>query len=362
MFQSLQNANILLQSEFLRRYALCCIPSLWKDEFQNLTPLLKKASIVSHRLNSFIDSVILDYKFYSCYGKGESSISLRPVSAIYNVSNAFIGVHSARLYMQGVLHKVMQLEEILEQNERDEKLKSDFLNSICRELNEVAQEMESCSNCIDIAISYCKTSEDKVQLAVTTTAPPLGIGNAIIEKTDPIPVGFSDFDPDVEDEVFEALIHDSMSIDDDDDYYDIVMEKEDKLQNECSKRMMSELKTVLVHKAEEMKKREDQALRNKGILVTDESLVKDNITHVDTSDRSETDSLNSKLIDSLTSEVVDFEAPIGVQNSDVCQSGRGWSIAGLPVKPLAKTLVGEEETFGDSAESDSDELSDDDTL
>jgi hypothetical protein len=77
-----------------------------------------------------------------------------------------------------------------------------------------------------------------------------------------------DLDPQIEDEVFEAIIsHDNLltGCEDDDDGYFVSMDATDEVrrrtEKECSDRMMLELKTVLVHKAHEWEKREARALK-----------------------------------------------------------------------------------------------------
>ena len=353
MFQRLQNINILLQSEFLRHYALCCMPSLWNDDFQSLTPLLEITDSVSRNLCSFVESLTLAYKFYSCYGKCEGNMNQQPQPLVCSVTDVFVGVHSARLYMQGILHRAMQLEEMLEQNKQE----ADDVNYIFTELNDITNEITSCMNCIEIALSFCKSSEVNFEPAVEVTPTSLSLNCANMQESEPIAVGYSDFDPKVEDEVFEALVDHNVDKDDYDDLCDIKIEKETEQQKACSMRMMSELKTVLMYKAEEMKKREERVLRNKGILIMkdDSSDCEADVSQMETEDVSEDDTLKSEVFDFLKSEIDSSSS--GQSNNIKSQTSDGsWSAVGLPFKVLGKSLVGEEETSGDLAESDTDEM------
>ncbi|KAJ9586036.1 hypothetical protein L9F63_020333, partial [Diploptera punctata] len=355
----LQNANILLQSEFLRRCALCCMTSLWSDDLQSLAPLHETANTMLTTLHMFMEFLAVDYKFYSCYGRGERNTNQQLVPSTSHMSNVYLGVHSARLYLQGMLHQITQLEEMLQ--DISDNIQPDNLSCIFIELSYVSQEMTSCMNSIEIALSYCKSSEDSLEPIAEMNPPVLSQENVNVHKSDPIPVGYSDFDPPVEDEVFVALIRGTIEDDDfDEDPFNFTVEKEEKQQKECSKRMLTELKTVLVHKAEEMKQREDRALRNKGMLISDYSSGCEADASEDDTLKSETiDSLKSETIDSLKSEILDSSSTVEIESfSRTLLSDQNFSMAGIPLKPLPQTLVGDEETFGDSIESDTDEMED----
>jgi hypothetical protein len=136
-------------------------------------------------------------------------------------------------------------------------------------LTDIITEICSCKSCLEVALSQLKVLNKPATPHTTFKTSDLLAKNISEQTQEPIEVGFTDLDPQVEDEVFEAIIsHDNLgsrSEDEDDSSVplDAVDQVKQQMEKECSARMMLELKTVLVHKSQEWEKREAKALKNK---------------------------------------------------------------------------------------------------
>jgi hypothetical protein len=143
---------------------------------------------------------------------------------------------------------------------------STLSENVTEVLTDIVTEINSCKSCLEVAISELVNKPPTPQL--TSEACDSLTKNVSEPKQKPVVVGVTDLDPQIEDEVFEAIIsHDNLLAgrEDDDDGYFVSMDAADEVrrrtEKECSDRMLLELKTVLVHKAHEWEKREAMALK-----------------------------------------------------------------------------------------------------
>jgi hypothetical protein len=186
-----------------------------------------------------------------------------------------------------MLHRTKEIEELLETHTdetevADNKTLSQNLKNV---LTDIVTELNSCKSCFEVAISQFSVLNQPPVLYAATKTSELLIHNTSEQKQKPIVVGFTDLDPQVEDEVFEAIIsHENLGTgsDDEDDVNFVSLNAADRIkrqmEKECSDRMLLELKTVLVHKAHEWEKREAKALRNKGIRSAERADIEDRVT------------------------------------------------------------------------------------
>jgi len=263
----------LLQSEFLRRLALCFLVKFWKDVGQNILPVLTIVNEVSNKYHELLSILNQDYKFFSGYGLNAVSDTYIKTPAKRNswrYFGAYVGIHSACLHLQGMLHRAKEMEELIQvQSDENEVADNSTLSrNVTEVLTDVITEINSCKSCLEVAISEL-VNKPPTPHSTSETCDSL-TKNASEQKQKPIVVGVTDLDPQIEDEVFEAIIsHDNLLTgceddDDDDDGYFVSRDAADEVrrrtEKECSDRMLLELKTVLVHKAHEWEKREAKAL------------------------------------------------------------------------------------------------------
>jgi hypothetical protein len=271
MLKKLHHVYCLLQSEFLRRLALCFVVKFWKDVGQNILSVLTIINEVSNKYHELLSILNQDYKFFSGYGLNavnDTYIKTPTKRNSWRYFGAYVGIHSACLHLQGMLHRAKEMEELIQvQSDENEVADNSTLSrNVTGVLTDIVTEINSCKSCLEVAISELvnkpPTPHSTLEICDSLTK------NVSEEKQKPVVVGVTDLDPQIEDEVFEALIsHDNLLIgceDDDDDCYFVSMDATDEVrrtEKECSDRMLLELKTVLVHKAHEWEKREAKALK-----------------------------------------------------------------------------------------------------
>ncbi|KDR15859.1 vezatin-like isoform X3 [Zootermopsis nevadensis] len=287
ILKKLHEVYVLLQSEFLRRLALCFLVKLWKDARQNILPVFTLVSDVSAKFSEYLSNLNQDYKFFSCYGLSavdDTSLKM-PKRKPWRYFNAYVGIHSARLHLQGMLHRTKEIEELLETHtDETEAAENNTLSqNLKNALTDIVTELHSCTSCLQVAISqFSVLNQPSAQYSAIKASEILN-HNKSEEKQKPIVVGFTDLDPQIEDEVFEAVIsHGNTGFDDDDDGNLMSLNAADRikcqLEKECSDRMLLELKTVLIHKAHEWEEREAKALRKKGIQSAEKADIEDRVT------------------------------------------------------------------------------------
>jgi hypothetical protein len=246
---------------------------LWKNIEQNVLPVSTLVIDVSAKCSECAIKLNQDYKFFSCYGLNAVNDSYLKVHKrnSWRYYDVYVGIHSACLHLQGMLHRTKEMEELLGTQTDETEVADDntFSKDVTNVLTDIITEIDSCKSCLEVAVSQLTV----FNRPATPHAPPQ---NSVLltkntnEKTqEPIEVGFTDLDPQVEDEVFEAVIshHNQDSGSEDETNSSISLDAVDQvkhqMEKECSARMLLELKTVLVHKSKEWEKREAKALKNK---------------------------------------------------------------------------------------------------
>jgi len=244
----------------------------WKDVGQNILPVLTIVNEVSNKYHELLSILNQDYKFFSGYGLNavhDTYIKTPTKRNSWRYFGAYVGIHSACLHLQGMLHRAKEMEELIQvrSDENEVADNSTLSRNVTEVLTDIVTEINSCKSCLEVAISELvnkpSTPHSTSDICDSLTK------NVSEQKQKPVVVGVTDLDPQVEDEVFEAIIsHDNLLIgceDDNDDGYFVSMDATDEVrrrtEKECSDRMLLELKTVLVHKAHEWEKREAKALK-----------------------------------------------------------------------------------------------------
>jgi hypothetical protein len=247
---------------------------LWKNVDQNILPISTLVIDVSGKCSECFINLNQDYKSFSCYGLNavnDSHLKIHKRNRRYY--GVHVGIHSARLHLQGMLHRTKEMEELLGiQADETEGADNDILSkNVTDVLTDIITEMYSCKSCLEVAVSELRILNQPATPHTTPKTSDLLTENTNQQTQEPIVVGFTDLDPQVEDEVFEAIISNdnlgSGSEDEDDScvILDAVDQVKHQMERECSARMLLELKTVLVCKSQEWQRREAKALKNKGL-------------------------------------------------------------------------------------------------
>lgn len=269
--KKLFNSFILLQSEYLRRLALCYCPDIWCKSTsldilsysQNIFPDIIGWSSEFHR------TLIMEQKLFRTVmeSKEKFTQSRIPSSSGWDYSDVYISVRSASVHFQSLLLQTQSLQDILETKHADQtKNNVDFMNSIAQILNEISKEVHAGKACIDGSLVQIFKMISGTESAANLSEPKEISSPELIsgECVDTI------CNEPVEDEVFELMIpYEELNQSDDD--WDDIPPKDHSGKNEkadTSEKVLQELKTVLVKKAEEWKAREQKAMESKGILYT----------------------------------------------------------------------------------------------
>ncbi|XP_049826868.1 uncharacterized protein LOC126266595 isoform X2 [Schistocerca gregaria] len=332
----LQNCYLLLQSEFLRRLVLTFHPELRAEPScvnpKILYELLEDISTLTKQLDT-------EYRIFSTYGVPRRSPSNEPPASgppkKLKYDALFVSVHSTTLHLQNILYRTHVVEEYLETRENLDDLNSELSTpDLQTALNDILKELDMCRSCCERGISFLNTlnnQEPPKNLEEEEDWPARShSGNENIKQ---IHVGKTDLDPDVEDEVFEA-VSTADYFDDEIDLYDSAecSRTEKQQQKNCSKLMLDELKSILVDKAKEWKEREEKALKNKrareGIceaeIVVKETGLADTVAlNTEISDSHSRPVEEAELADTMalkTETPVDQSRPVEEGVKDVCVS------------------------------------------
>lgn len=276
--KKLLNVYILVQSEFLRRLAVCFCPHLWNES----TPL----AIVNYSQTQFpvilnwscdiLKTISQEQRFFKSVVecKDLANVQKLPAASVWDFSDVYVSVRSANIHFQSLLIQLQGLQDILENGGCEQtKENKEFLNTIAGILNNINKDINSGQLCIDTSL---------VQILKMSNAhsPPSKISHPELGSStfeDPDGCGDTTTVPPPQDEVFELTVPmEQISTSDEEEWNDITMESAlmKKKEKETSKKVLLELKTVLVKKAEEWKEREKRALESKGIPYTPPEQVK----------------------------------------------------------------------------------------
>lgn len=277
-FQKLYNSYILMQSEYLRRLALCYCPDIWSEQTS------KKIFIYNNKhLPEILDwssqlhkTLLQERKFFRTVMESRDKHSHLKLSSSsgWDYSDIYVSVRSASIHFQSLLIQTQGLQDILESSDSENSRNNqEFLNTIAHILTEISKEINCGQVCIDSSIvQIFKMMNAHKPVASfsaleTPSQPPEDTGGVII----------TNFNPPAEDEVFELTVADTeMPLSDEDDWDDMPSKPDAmaKKKAETSQKVLQELKSVLVKKAEEWREREKRALQSKGIPYTPPEQVK----------------------------------------------------------------------------------------
>ena len=272
LFQRLFNSYILVQSEFLRRLALCLCADLWTELTQTtlLSFLKNHLPDVLKCCSQQYQSLCHEQKLFRAIRESKDKQSLLKPSAPSNwdFSDIYMPIRSAAVHFQSLLMQVQHLQDILEsENCAHSKERKDLLSRISQILIDISREVSSGQACIDRSLVQALKMLNSQEPTAKLCEPKLGpSSDEDMEKcSDSLCI------QPIEDEVFELIIsQEEMGPCSDEDEWDEVSKYslKAKREGEASKRVLQELKTVLVKKADEWREREKQAMAMKGITYT----------------------------------------------------------------------------------------------
>ncbi|KAK6644254.1 hypothetical protein RUM43_000521 [Polyplax serrata] len=297
---------LLVQSEFLQRCILSLIPNLnllKRSNIMNLNKVVTESCVkllkVKNNLNKKFKFVFFN-GIYSSNSKTKLNLPCKPkvpnscykeelVSSIHDVSNTF----------QNLLIKSRNIEENLKSDKLSKELENDLMN--------IQAELSLCQRNLEDGFILLKKAngqkESNEPVEITQ-----GADIHMNDEQEKVQVGYSDLNPTVEDEIFEAhfVAGDTTSDAPNFDDWDLEDKMKKKLQKEYSKKVMNELKTKLMEKAKNWEKREAEIMRRKnGGVVNDKvrsaSLEKDDDKN-STDDLTATSDTNTDLSASLTND------------------------------------------------------------
>ena len=237
---------ILHQSEYVRRLLL----SLSSDISLTLPPpdfISHTLSQLNTHLSPLLHDLVNTYKYYKTPCTSRNNKVLNSKLSQYS-EGVGVPVRSLTLHLEAALLKCQEVEKMVEDDQDD-------VDAIKEGLNSCNKELQACVCCYDDALAWIEKPKQEV--------PKVDLSNAQSAALQASPGKVIPYEPyEVEDEVFEAWIAQL------DDEYGAVSDSNDydeslKKDTQNSRKMLKELKGVLVHKADEWKEREDKALKKK---------------------------------------------------------------------------------------------------
>lgn len=253
---------LLVQSEFLQRFILSLIPNLnisKNNTFQELNKILTESSVnllkVKNNLNKKFKYVFFN-GIYCTKSRTNLSIPIKHKAYSSNYEEEFASsIHDVSNSFQNLLLKSRVLEENFKSKNAFEDLENDLIN--------MQTELNLCQRNISdglILLKKASGAEKKSQV--------LKVEEKLIENSsnevEKVLVGYTDLNPTVEDEIFEAYFgedcvdRDFSAINDWD-----VDDIKKRLEKEYSRNVIKELKTKLIDKAKNWEKREAEILFKK---------------------------------------------------------------------------------------------------
>nr|CAD7200059.1 unnamed protein product [Timema douglasi] len=250
--QKIKVLSIMVQSEFLRRLALSLCPALWTPRTSRTLDTVWR--VLDSALGAYsqeIDRLTSCYLLYRDYQE-PGCTAIRTPSLTWENTELLECIHAAILRIHLMSESSRLVERALEPGPGSLDLET--LRGLVVEL---LVQSRKCS-------SAWEDSVKRIQTLVRTGGPaPSAQVTEPEEKTDEqqrvlVQVGYTDLDPQVEDEVFEeyALHKGEPAFDDD----EVIIEEETRKRLRHCAALFSELKSVLCVKAEEMGRREAAAL------------------------------------------------------------------------------------------------------
>ncbi|CAG2056271.1 unnamed protein product [Timema podura] len=250
--QKIKVLSLMVQSEFLRRLALSLCPALWTPcTSRTLDTVWRVLDSALGAYSQEIDKLTSCYLLYRDY-REPGCTTIRTPSLTWENTELLECVHTAILRIHLMSESSQLVERAIEPGPGSLDLET--LQGLVVEL---LVQSRKCS-------SAWEDSVKRIQMLVRTGGPvPSAQVTEPEEKTDEqrrvlVQVGYTDLDPQVEDEVFEeyALHKGEPEFADD----EVIIEEETRKRLRHCAALFSELKSVLCVKAEEMGRREAAAL------------------------------------------------------------------------------------------------------
>lgn len=270
--KKLFNSFILLQSEFLRRLALCYCPDIWIQTTPKaaLAYSRKKLPGILKWSTGLQYTLIQEQKFFRAIMESkDKKRQLKITATNWDFSDVYVLIRSASIHFQSLLIQIQGLQDMLENEACDQgKDNEELLNTIALILSEIMKDISSGQSCIDA--SFLQTHK-----MIGAIQPPAklceteSVSITTVNLEEQLPSALNN--PPVEDEVFELIVPlEGDDGSDEDEFHEVSdelrMRKEK--ERESSRKVLQELKTVLVKKAEEWKEREKRAMAAKGMTYT----------------------------------------------------------------------------------------------
>ncbi|XP_034251456.1 vezatin-like [Thrips palmi] len=270
------NGFILLQSEFLRRLALCYCPDIWSSTTPKAIFAFSKKKLpeILKWSGNIEEALIREQRFFRAVMESkEKQSQLKLPKTNWDFADLYVLIRSASINFQSLLIQIQGLQDILENEACDQgKENEELLNTIALILSEIMKDISSGQSCIDASFvqthKMMSANQPAVKLCELESVPRLA-ANPEEQKSAIV-------NPSVEDEVFELIVPlEGKDESDEDNFEEISAEfRIKRREGETSKRVLQELKTVLVKKAEEWKEREKRAMAAKGMTYTAPDQVK----------------------------------------------------------------------------------------
>jgi len=314
--------TLLQQSEYLRRFSLTFCDKVREDNKLDKSGLLKHVKELITKIRKVTDKLVKVFEYHQALGlvplpeleqralSWRKQQSLDEIQSLLPLRGVYTTLFSTGLHLQNSLLKIRHLEgvfDILEKRKNESGSSASLIPNDAQLLewlkgfSEIQSELNACLTCLDDGVTQIDDitqpksskdhSEDSEMSATESTA----------DITDNIRV-IGDAEQSHMDEVFEAFIALDSKSDETMGFDDDFVTKEEKgkqrAENKQSKKVLQELKTVLVIKKQEMDVRESKAIaRQARVDSIDADNLEDNPnSDTDLSDRKDLLSVPKSLV------------------------------------------------------------------
>lgn len=252
---------LLMESEFLRRLSLCFCLEL-RNNIHNTDWMKTVKNIcdnIIEKAESSLEQLVIALKYSKAMGFSERRSSAIPHSAEPCILRP--GITQTCYHLQNCLIKLREMEE---SNAKIQNISAENLMKVRTHLEQVSTEIRICQETLEDSIDLIsnKLNPDQPQTIQTINK----TDDSKLEEKSVQRIITEDEDLVHQDEVFEAIIRFSEIAEEEGDDLDSLIEDKKKLKESSqAKKVLSELRSVLVHKQNEWKIREGKALaRQKG--------------------------------------------------------------------------------------------------
>lgn len=316
----LHNMLMLLQSQFLTRLIFSLVPNLVEKPEDSFAIINKVIVRVTARLRDIHTALNKKFRFSLingiCFERGRSIRPLPQKTRSKDMSRETLttNVHDLSNSLQYLLIKSREVENILE---------SGGMAETEQELSSIQSELASChSHIADLLLLQKKYNPGQSTNHKTNEGSHTEILNS--EPVVSTEIGYSDLDPQVDDDIFEAVTGNQPEVNESQDW---AREEFDPLAKKKRKEMLGELKTRLKAQAEDWARRELTILARKGLPLT----------------QYDTDEQMEKVRESSSDDEHECELP--KRRNVYCQrygdSSSEDDLPEIPISPIDAVLFGE---------------------